>query len=78
VLQRGNLAAENAAAHPDIGQVLNHIEAILIAAAEPVQNRQGGKFGQSVKQYLQYRDKENIGPDSNNMLREIWAKLQDN
>ncbi len=76
-LQTGKLAAESDAAHPKIGDVLNHIEAILIAAAEPVHNRQGGKFGEAVEQYLQYQDHENLGPNSTQMLREMWTKLQD-
>ncbi|QXX74610.1 GIY-YIG nuclease family protein [Methylovirgula sp. HY1] len=73
VLQSGLLKAEKYTAHPDVGDVLNHIEAILIAAAEPVQNRQGGKFGDHVEQYLQYRDIENVGPDTKDMIRELWA-----
>jgi hypothetical protein len=60
------------AAHPDVGDILNHIEAILIAAAEPVHNRQGGRFGESVVQFLQYRDTENVGPDATQMIRELW------
>lgn len=36
--------------------VLNHIEAILIYAAEPRLNRQGGRFGENVEQFLQRRD----------------------
>lgn len=74
VLKGGNLSAEISAAHPPISDVLNHIEAILIAAAEPVRNRQGGKFGESVKQYLQYRDEKNLIPDAERMLRDIWEK----
>lgn len=41
VNQDGALHAEAAAAHPSLRDVLNHIEAILIAAAEPRHNRQG-------------------------------------
>lgn len=63
--------------HPDIGDVLNHIEAILIAAAEPVHNRQGGRFGDSVEQYLQWRDDENFGPEIPEMIRDIWSRMQD-
>ncbi len=74
VLQSGGLRAEKGAAHPDVGGVLNHIEAILIAAAEPVQNRQSGKFGENVEQYLQYRDENNLGPENEEMLKEIWEK----
>lgn len=37
----------------EVGNTLNHIEAILIAAAEPPLNLQRGPFGYAVKQYLQ-------------------------
>jgi hypothetical protein len=77
VLESGQLKAEKATIHPDIGDVLNHIEAILIAASEPVHNRQGGRFGDSVEQYLQWRDDENFGPETPDMIREIWRKMQD-
>lgn len=76
VLQSGTLKAEKSSAHPEIGDVLNHIEAILIAAAEPVQNRQGGKFGDQVEQYLQYRDGDNLGPEIPEMIRDLW-KVRD-
>lgn len=35
------------------GEALDHIEAILIAAAEPPLNLQLGRFGKKVQQYLQ-------------------------
>ena len=50
VLLTNELAGETEAAHPEISDVLNHIEAILIVAAEPVHNRQGGRFGEKVDQ----------------------------
>jgi len=53
-----------------------HIEAILISAAEPPHNRQGGRFGKEVEQYLQYRDQEALGPDTEAMLKELWKKGQ--
>lgn len=77
VLNSGGLKAVKSAAHPAIGDVLNHIEAILIAAAEPVHNRQGGKFGDDVEQYLQWRDKDNLGPGTSAMIRDIWLKSRD-
>lgn len=70
------LRAEKSAAHPDVGDVLNHIEAILIAAAEPVHNRQGGRFGESVDQYLQFRDDANLGPEIPDMIRDLWQTAQ--
>lgn len=72
VNNNGELRAEAAAAHPSLGEVLNHIEAILISAAEPPHNRQGGRFGHNVHQYLQYRDAENLGPDQTEMVRDLW------
>ena len=35
--------------------VLDHIEAVLIAAAEPFRNKQGGRFGKDVTHYRQYK-----------------------
>ncbi|HTU34294.1 MAG TPA: GIY-YIG nuclease family protein [Candidatus Acidoferrum sp.] len=73
----GTLHAENAAAHPLLSDVLNHIEAILIYAAEPPHNRQGGRFGEDVEQYLQYRDEEQLGPEFEDMVRDLWRSRQD-
>ncbi len=74
VNKTGELRAERNAAHPDTGSVLNHIEAILLAAAEPPHNRQGGRFGESVDQYLQYDDP--LAPDEGEMLKALWDDLQ--
>jgi len=65
---------EKNSANPEIGDVLNHIEAILIAAAEPIHNRQGGRFGDKVQKYLQFIDVDNIGPELSVMMRELWQK----
>lgn len=67
----GNLSAEAEGKHSTHGEVLNHIEAILIHASEPKQNRQGGRFGEDVVQYLQRRD-ENLGPTAEEMVRHLW------
>lgn len=75
VRQDGRLCAENVAAHPRLSEVLDHIEAVLIAAAEPPHNRQGGRFGDNVDQYLQYRDEDSLGPGVPQMIRELWGKL---
>lgn len=72
VKQNGELSAEADGAHSTHGQVLNHIEAILIHAAEPKHNRQGGRFGAEVIQYLQERDEERLGLSMEEMIREIW------
>lgn len=39
---------------PEVGSVLDHIEAILLAAAEPPLNLQRGRFGTDVQQYIQH------------------------
>lgn len=75
VNRSGALAAEADGKHSTLSGVLNHIEAILIHAAEPKQNRQGGRFGENVVQYLQRRD-GNLGPTPEEMLRELWQAQQ--
>lgn len=74
----GTLRVEKSAAHVEIGDVLNHLEAILITAAEPRHNRQGGRFGDAVQQYFQYRDPEALGPSREDMLKSIhsWMERQ--
>jgi hypothetical protein len=44
--------AEDEKFKPELSDVLNHLEGILIAAAEPPLNRQGAKFGDA-ERYLQ-------------------------
>lgn len=73
----GKLRVEKNAAHPKTGALLNHIEAILIAATEPPHNRQGGRFGEKVHRYLQYRDKVNLAPEVEEMIRAIWKKSKE-
>lgn len=68
------LAAEAEGAHTTSGAVLNHIEAILISAAEPPHNRQGGRFGDDVIQFLQFRDEDALGPDQQRMIRDMWEQ----
>lgn len=77
VKKDGDLAAEAEAKHSTHSEVLNHIETILIHSAEPKQNRQGGRFGEDVDQYLQTRD-EQLGPTQEEMLHDLWkaAKLE--
>jgi len=54
--------------------ILDHIEAILIVSAEPPLNRQGGRWGNGVRQYAQYRDMSTLGPDSAQMLKAVWQQ----
>jgi hypothetical protein len=75
VNQTGLLRAENIAVHSDMTDVLNHIEGVLIASSEPPHNRQGGRFGDQVEQYLQERD-ERLGPEPHKMIYDIWHESQ--
>jgi hypothetical protein len=74
VTKTNELAAEVTGINSKIGAVLNHIEAILISAAEPPHNRQAGRFGDDIKQYLQWRDKDSLGPTQDDMIRDIWKR----
>ena len=76
VLNTGDLSAEVEGAHSTHAEVLNHIEAILIHTAEPAQNRQGGRFGADVIQYIQQRD-ENLGPTIEDMIHQLWKSRND-
>lgn len=71
VKRNGDLSTEVEAKHSELANVLNHIEAILIHAAEPRHNRQGGRFGDDVQQYLQRRD-ERLGPTLDEMIHQMW------
>ncbi len=72
VTKANTLAAEAEGTHTTAGSVLNHIEAILKSASEPPHNRQGGRFGDEVRQYLQYRDADKLGPTTDDMIRKIY------
>lgn len=50
----GNLDEDAQPDEPTVEGVLDHIEAILLAAAEPPLNLQRGRFGEAVEQYLQH------------------------
>lgn len=76
VKEKGELAVGAAQHSVRSGVLLNHIEAILISAAEPPHNKQGGRFGDKVEQYLQYRDKGALAPDTDSMVRQLWKKAQ--
>ena len=70
------LRAEKAGATEDVTTVLNQIEAVLIAAAEPLLNRQGGRFGKA-DEYVQHRDVERLGLSLDQMIREIHERGTD-
>jgi predicted GIY-YIG superfamily endonuclease len=67
------LSAEADGKHSTHTEVLDHIEAILIHSSEPKQNRQGGRFGDAVTQYLQKRD-ELLGPTRDEMIHDLWKR----
>lgn len=69
------LASDTLSASAKMGPALNHLEAILIAAVEPPDNRQGGRFGNEVEQYVQFRD-DKLNPPPDQMLEEIWEKVK--
>lgn len=76
VLASGRLSTKKPRTSVSIASALNHMEAALIAAAEPTLNRQGGRFGKKkgTLKYLQYRD-DRLGPTKDEMLQEIWLRL---
>jgi hypothetical protein len=73
VLETGKLKAEKAGASSTHQLALNHLEAILIHVAEPSLNRQGGKWGDNVEQYVQQRD-DRLGPSVPEMVEAIWKQ----
>ena len=78
VKSTGKLAADASGATPKVAEILNHIEAILISAAEPAHNRQGGRFGDEVQQFLQWRDESALDPTQEDMIRQIWNNRNSN
>jgi hypothetical protein len=76
VRKNGKLAAGAEKLFIKSNDILNHVEAILISAAEPPHNRQGGRFGDDIEQYLQYRDAKALGPDTASMVEELWKESQ--
>lgn len=75
VLKEGALSKDVLSASIPRKTMLNHIEAILIDASEPPLNRQGGRWGQLIKQYLQHRDDENLGYTDKEILRKLEKKI---
>ena|SRR5271156_78488 len=76
-LKNGGLAADKEGHYAETNIVLNHVEAILIHSSEPPLNRQGGKWGAEVERYLQYRDQDNLGKTTNQLIKEIHSNLFD-
>lgn len=74
VLRNGELAKLNRRMRSPLATTLNHMEAVLIAGADPPLNLQGGRFGGSAKRYVQVRD-ERLGPTDAQMIRSVWEEL---
>lgn len=55
---------------------LDHMEAIDLTVSEPPHNRQGGRFGSNVEQYLQYRDEDVLGLNEREMIAALYNELQ--
>lgn len=70
VLRSGRLSVEKMRAGAKLAVALNHIEAVLIEAAEPTLNKQGGRFGRDARKYLQKRDPR-LGLTDRQMLRKL-------
>ncbi len=75
VLADGELSREKEACHPSMRTALNHMEGILIHAAEPPMNGQGGRFGPNVTRYLQSPDPR-LGPSDHELLRTLARKQE--
>lgn len=75
VLDSGKLKAEKVGATSTHQIALNHLEAILIQVAEPSLNRQGGKWGAGVEQYIQVRDSR-LGPSVPEMIEAVWKATE--
>lgn len=69
-LKGGELSKKSAQFHPSLVTTLDHVEGVLIHAAEPPRNGQKGRFGKSVIRYLQVRD-ERLGPPQDELLAEL-------
>jgi hypothetical protein len=64
----------NVGIHPEIDDVLYHIEAVLIAAMEPPLNLQRGKFGEA--EHFVQKERTSDTPSQTDMLEEIIKLLK--
>lgn len=72
VKANNQLSAEKENHQGGLEIALDHMEAIVLAVSEPPHNRQGGRFGTNVVQYLQYRDEDVLGLNDREMLAAIY------
>lgn len=61
---------------PPVNIVLNHLEAILIAAAEPSLNRQGGKFGDAQQFFQYWEDDDDTHEELVGSISELSRRLE--
>ena len=69
------LSTEKANINGDMELALDHMEAIVLAVAEPPHNRQGSRFGKDVHQFIQYRDENALDLSEKHMITELHRKL---
>ncbi len=69
------LAAKPQSRNNTLEVMLNHLEAILIAVAEPPSNKQGGKFGRA-QQYHQYHDIKEPDLLTSEMIKEMYDDMK--
>ena len=76
VLRNGTLSSEKKSTKSSRSDILDHVEAVLIAAAEPTLNKHGGRFGKKkgVLKYVQYRD-ERLGSTQDEMIKDLWGHI---
>ena len=74
-VENSQLGGKRKKIRPKLNVMFNHVEGILIAVSEPPNNRQGGRFGDDVNQFLQYFDHDNIYPDQQEMIKEIYDNI---
>lgn len=75
VRKDGILSAERDNQQSEMPIALDHMEAIVLAVAEPTHNKQGGRFGKNVEQYIQFRDEDVLGLSEKRMISEMYKKM---
>ncbi len=76
-LNSGKLSVVKLRHSASLSTALNHIEAVLLSAAEPSHNKQSGRWGKEkgVYKYLQHRD-DRLGPTQEEMIKEMWGRME--
>lgn len=74
VKKDGSLSVEKNSHQGAQAEALDHMEAIVLAVSEPPHNRQGGRFGSKVEQYIQFRDENVLGLTEREMLAALYKR----